>query len=650
MLPRNPAHFCLTTLVWIILAAAIAAAQTTWHVNDNAPDDPGPGDPAVSDPLEDGSEEHPFDAIQEGIDAATDGDTVLVHRGLYLGEGNKRLDFDGKAITVRSSSGPGNCEIDCQEDGCAVHFQDGETADTVFDGFQMTNASADEGVAAIACSGASPTIVNCVIEGNHCTGLFCSNSSAVIRNCTIAENTDYGSTGGGVLLVGGSVTLEDCTISRNISTSLGGVALWFGDFTLLRCAIRGNFVIPSDAGAGGVEVAQADATIEDCDITGNIGGLLGGGVLVDHGNAVITDSRICGNMSTQSGGGVYINVGSVIVRGSVISDNYSGEKGGGIAWHYDTLVQLVDCTIANNTAEHSGGGISGHSHTSTVLIDRCTIASNLCRRWWGGGIHQGGTELTLTNSVIARNTAGRRGAGLYLYEGTAVIANCVITDNTSGSAGGGATMEGLSESSLVNSIIWANSAPYSANLYVGSCPEGVTVAFSDCEGGEDAVGGQHEGVLHWGPGNIDADPLFVDSDNADYRLRPGSPCIDAGCNCGVLPDVFDADGDGDTDEYVPFDLDGESRFFDDPNTPDGDGGLPPTVDIGAYEFGDSDLPPCRGDLDGDRDIDLADLAVLLANYGMSEGAGGADGDMDCDGDVDLSDLSQLLAAYGHTCQ
>jgi hypothetical protein len=58
---------------------------------------------------------------------------------------------------------------------------------------------------------------------------------------------------------------------------------------------------------------------------------------------------------------------------------------------------------------------------------------------------------------------------------------------------------------------------------------------------------------------------------------------------------------------------------------------------------------CPGDLDGDRDIDLADLSALLANYGMTGGAEYEDGDLDGDGDVDLSDLSALLAVYGTTC-
>ena len=60
-------------------------------------------------------------------------------------------------------------------------------------------------------------------------------------------------------------------------------------------------------------------------------------------------------------------------------------------------------------------------------------------------------------------------------------------------------------------------------------------------------------------------------------------------------------------------------------------------------------PACPGDLDGDLDVDLSDLAQLLAHYGTPSGATYEEGDLDGDGDVDLSDLAALLAVYGTVC-
>jgi hypothetical protein len=80
----------MTQEEWAIL---FDLAEFTYFVDDDANNDPGPGDPNISDPNEDGSRQHPFDAIQEAINAATDGNTIGVLDGIYTGNGNRNIDF-----------------------------------------------------------------------------------------------------------------------------------------------------------------------------------------------------------------------------------------------------------------------------------------------------------------------------------------------------------------------------------------------------------------------------------------------------------------------------------------------------------------------------------------------------------------------------
>ena len=86
-----------------------------------------------------------YPTIQEGIDAAANGDTVLVADGTYTGVGNKDLDFRGKAITVKSENGAGSTIIDCEGVGRGFHFYSGETSESVVSGFTVKNGSAGGG-------------------------------------------------------------------------------------------------------------------------------------------------------------------------------------------------------------------------------------------------------------------------------------------------------------------------------------------------------------------------------------------------------------------------------------------------------------------------------------------------------------------------
>ena len=72
----------------------------------------------------------PYQYIQDGIDAAVDGDTVIVLDGIYTGTRNKNLDFNGKAITVTSQNGPESTIIDCEESGRGVYFHSDEGPDS----------------------------------------------------------------------------------------------------------------------------------------------------------------------------------------------------------------------------------------------------------------------------------------------------------------------------------------------------------------------------------------------------------------------------------------------------------------------------------------------------------------------------------------
>jgi len=157
---------------------------------------------------------------------------------------------------------------------------------------------------------------------------------------------------------------------------------------------------------------------------------------------------------------------------------------------------------------------------------------------------------------------------------------------------------------LTNCIFWGNEAGgwlvEEKQIYDDSWSS-TGIYYTCVEGWTGALGGA---------GNIGGDPLFVDADGPDdnvgteddnLRLSAGSACIDAGINAFVPPDTPDLDGDGNTAEPIPLDLDYGQRFVDDPCTVDTGLPDPPdyleVVDMGAYEYGSTGIVEVEVDMD-----------------------------------------------------
>jgi len=263
----------------LITITSMNYGQTTWYVDDDAP------------PGGDGSVLNPFNTIQDGIDAATNGDMVLTAPGTYL----ENIDFNGKAITVKSSEGADVTMIDGgnpsdPEVGSVVTFQNGEDMDSVLEGFSVTHGSGTfDGLfsycgGGIYCANNShPRINACEVKNNDATlgaGIYCSTSSPTITFCTITDNlaSDQRSgdgEGGGLACVDGShATIDHCFISRNIASDAyrprgGGIFCDESDPTIKHCTISTNTAEPISGWGGGIYCDESSPTMTHCHITNN---------------------------------------------------------------------------------------------------------------------------------------------------------------------------------------------------------------------------------------------------------------------------------------------------------------------------------------------------------------------------------------------
>ncbi|MHC4640871.1 MAG: right-handed parallel beta-helix repeat-containing protein [Planctomycetota bacterium] len=201
------------------------------YVDDDAQNDPGPGDPQVSDPLENGTEDHPFDTIQEAIDLSVDWYTVLVRQGSYFEPaGGSTVDFLGKNITLKSEDPTDWDIVDNTIIRSYVQFSGTEDTNCKFTGFKIRNL---EG--AIYGNHTHATISHCNISGNGpCGATVIKDCDGTISNCLITDNTTFFYCGVYPVVFGCNGLIKNCTIANNES------GLSVGTATIENCIIYNN--------------------------------------------------------------------------------------------------------------------------------------------------------------------------------------------------------------------------------------------------------------------------------------------------------------------------------------------------------------------------------------------------------------------------
>ncbi len=424
-------------------------------------------------------------SIMDAVTVATNGETVLVSNGVY--RLTNHIDI-AKGIVVSSVNGwastivDGNNYVGKPVTNRCFYVRN---ALAVVIGFSVTNG----------CGVGSS-------ESYTTQGGGISIFSGMIRNCFVAGNYSY--YGGGVYMEGG--TLADCTVASNRGISGGGLYI------------------------------KTAATVTNCTISNNNASTGGGGMLMVAGTA--SWCTVTGNAVTNgSGGGVYFN-GRAMFRDGVISHNTASSYGGGVSCRGGPY--LTRCQLANNIASGEGGGV--YIKDNGAWLWHCTIVSNRTGTT-GGGIHMdtaGGTVTTMVyNCLIATNLAKTAGGGIFadfVNTRTGYFGNCTIAGNAATNAGadGGGVCLSRPTLWLTNMIVCGNTAAdQGADVYSNPTANNTNAFSYSCLGSTN-------GFI--GPGNIAADPLFLDAATLNFRFGRNSPCVNAGLNQDWMNGAADSDG------------------------------------------------------------------------------------------------------------
>jgi len=263
----------------------------------------------------DGSENSPFATIQAGIDAASNGDTVLVEAGTYV----ENINYNGKNIAVIGEDRETTI-IDGSQNGGVVTFNSGEDSTTVLNRFTIQNGFKEGNEGSVFPDDYSGA------------GIFIGyNSHPKIMNCKIINNTSADE-GGGIFINGSSPTLYNLEILNNYAPSFGG-GLWCGGNDASSNNSPSNIVAnnllvsnnESETGAG-IYIVQSNYQIDVITVNNNSSTSESAGIYTAESNGSISNATISNNISDY-GGELFVGLGAAqitncIVYGSDYTDEF----------------------------------------------------------------------------------------------------------------------------------------------------------------------------------------------------------------------------------------------------------------------------------------------------------------------------------------
>ena len=311
-----------------------------------------------------------YSEIQAAIEAANEGDIVLVQPGTYV----ETLNFLGKGVTVTGTAPEdsvvvASTVVDADGQGSVVTFASGEDSTSVLAGLTITGGTGTDG----GCHG----------PGSTCGGgIYCAmQSSPVISHSVIVENSANGDDGGGggVYCQGAAPKILHSRIIENSATHRGGgiEAIDNSYPHVTHCSIVRN-VADTWLGGGAVIRTGCSARFMNTTIAENTS-LGGAGVYASHGDSIWFDGcQVIDNTCREAGGGVRFTSIHATISNSSISRNSAVQHGGGI--------QIGD--IGSTTADISN--VVVWNNTPTEILNRggiepLVVFSDIRGGWPGEG-------------------------------------------------------------------------------------------------------------------------------------------------------------------------------------------------------------------------------------------------------------------------